>query len=157
MDTRNTLAGPPVKDCAELYRFGLKKPGAYNLDITGARDPSIVKRFWCDSGWTTLLRREPSGGVNQFDKNMNQYRNGFGQAQNSHFVGLNKANVLTTSEAYHARLSMEDLDSNSVEQYYETFSVSDSSDGFRLTVDNFDETRNIYGVRGDLLYSNGAQ
>ena len=49
---------PPLKDCSEVYRMGVKAPGWYNLDPSGNLNNNDDE-FYCEDGWTYILRREP--------------------------------------------------------------------------------------------------
>ena len=47
---------PPAKDCAELYRLGLKSEGFYFLDINNKRVADDGVPAFCRDGWTYVMR-----------------------------------------------------------------------------------------------------
>ena len=50
-------AAPPLKDCSEVYRAGVRAPGWYQLDTSGSKNNTGDRDVYCEDGWTQILRR----------------------------------------------------------------------------------------------------
>ena len=84
-------AGPqlPLKDCAEAYRFGRHAEETLTLkpDQASAQDYTTA----CCDGWTTILRRSPdSGDPVFFDRDLEDFVDGFESPDTEYFMGLSR-------------------------------------------------------------------
>ena len=83
-------------------------------------------------GWTVFQRRQ--NGSEDFYRGWSEYKNGFGNLNGEFWLGLDKIHRLSKSGQDVLRVDLIDL--NDAERYakYGTFSVTDESDKYRLTV-----------------------
>ena len=77
-----------MSDCQEYYEYGYTEPGVYQIAIPNSGlDPFDV---WCDffddHGWTVIQKR--FDGSVDFYKNWNNYKNGFGDVDGEHWLGI---------------------------------------------------------------------
>ena len=99
-------------------------------------------------GWTVFQRRQ-DGSVD-FYRNWTDYENGFGNLTGEFWLGLSKIHRLTKEGSNALRVDLGDFEGNTVYANYSTFSISDGSTEYRLTVGGYS------GTAGDsLAYHNG--
>ena len=51
-------AAPPLRDCSEVYRAGVRAPGWYQLDTSGSMNNTGDRDVYCEDGWTQILKRD---------------------------------------------------------------------------------------------------
>ena len=103
-----------------------------------------------DGGWTVFQRRQ-DGSVD-FYKYWTNYENGFGNLNGEFWLGLGKINRLTKEQSNTLRVDLGDFDGNTSYAQYTTFSVSNSTTEYTLTVGGYS------GTAGDsLAYHNGMK
>ncbi len=59
-----------MKDCAEVWRYGLEAPGVYAIDPSGDYDVDKVKLVYCKNGWTYILQRGQHGNAQDVNGNL---------------------------------------------------------------------------------------
>ena len=52
-------AVPPLRDCSEVYRAGVRAVDFYQLDTSGGKNITDDRDVYCGDGWTEILRRKP--------------------------------------------------------------------------------------------------
>ena len=85
-------AGPrlPLKDCAEAHRFGRHADETLTLKPDPG-DPAQDYTTACTDGWTTILRRsQDSGDPVFFDRDLEDFVDGFGSPDTEYFMGLSR-------------------------------------------------------------------
>ena len=82
-------------DCHDAYKKGHRKSGIYRIQIPGMNDSDVRCDMTEEGGWIVFQRRLDA--TVDFDRNMIEYINGFGQLDGSYWLGLNKINRLTAS------------------------------------------------------------
>uniref|UniRef100_A0A1X7UTH0 Fibrinogen C-terminal domain-containing protein n=1 Tax=Amphimedon queenslandica TaxID=400682 RepID=A0A1X7UTH0_AMPQE len=102
-------------------------------------------------GWTVFQRRQ-DGSVD-FYKYWTDYENGFGDLTGEFWLGLSKIHRLTKEGSNTLRVDLGDFEGNTAYANYSTFSVSDGSTEYILTVGGYS------GTAGDDLvwYLNGRR
>ena len=116
----------------------------------------IGSQVYCDmetdgGGWTVFQRRE-DGSVDFRYKYWTDYENGFGDLTGEFWLGLSKIHRLTKEGSNTLRVDLGDFDDNTTYANYSTFSVSDGSTEYILTVGGYS------GTAGDsLAYHNGSR
>uniref|UniRef100_A0A1X7TZ40 Fibrinogen C-terminal domain-containing protein n=1 Tax=Amphimedon queenslandica TaxID=400682 RepID=A0A1X7TZ40_AMPQE len=140
-------ACPP--DCKDWYNNGSTTSGLYNINP----DRGTPFTVYCDmetygGGWTVFQRRQ-DGSVD-FYRNWTDYENGFGDLTGEFWLGLSKIRRLTKEGSNTLRVDLGDFEGNTAYANYSTFSVSDGSTEYILTVGGYS------GTAGDsLTYHNG--
>ena len=118
-------------NCGEIFSAGNSRSGVYDVD---PRDGLGAFRVFCDmtngGGWTVFQRRQ-NGSVD-FYRNWADYKAGFGDLDGEFWLGLDKIHRLTAT-ARTLRIDLRDFDNESRYAQYETFSVADEADKYKIT------------------------
>ena len=94
-------------------------------------------------GWTVFQRRQ-DGSVDFF-RYWTDYENGFGNLTGEFWLGLSKIHRLTKEGSNTLRVDLGDFEGNTAYANYSTFSISDGSTEYILTVGGYS------GTAGDSL------
>ena len=89
-------------------------------------------------GWTVFQRRQ-DGSVD-FYRNWTDYENGFGDLTGEFWLGLSKIHRLTKEGSNTLRVDLENFSGNTAYANYSTFSISDGSTEYILTVGGYSGT-----------------
>ena len=101
-------------------------------------------------GWTVFQRRQ-DGSVD-FYRYWTDYENGFGDLTGEFWLGLSKIHRLTEEGSNTLRVDLGDFEGNTAYANYSTFSISDGSTEYILTVGGYS------GTAGDSMdYHNGMR
>ena len=98
-------------------------------------------------GWTVFQRRQ-DGSVD-FKRYWTEYENGFGDLTGEFWLGLSKIHRLTKEGSNTLRVDLGDFEGNTAYANYSTFSISDGSTEYILTVGGYS------GTAGDSLIDLG--
>ncbi|XP_077990887.1 uncharacterized protein LOC144445219 [Glandiceps talaboti] len=147
-----TLTGDE-RDCSEISQK-VSTSGVYSVKPKGGSESFEV---YCDmdtgtGGWTVFQRRQD--GTEDFYRDWNRYREGFGDLDNEFWLGNEKIYQLTSDFSTHYQLmvELEDWEGNIKYAFYDNFRVGDSDSKYKLSVGQYS------GTAGDsLTYHNGMQ
>ena len=89
-------------------------------------------------GWTVFQRRQ-DGSVD-FYRYWTDYENGFGNLTGEFWLGLSKIHRLTKEGSNTLRVDLGDFEGNTAYANYSTFSISDGSTEYILTVGGYSGT-----------------
>ena len=89
-------------------------------------------------GWTVFQRRQ-DGSVD-FYRYWTDYENGFGDLTGEFWLGLSKIHRLTKEGSNTLRVDLGDFEGNTAYANYSTFSISDGSTEYILTVGGYSGT-----------------
>ncbi|XP_030760744.1 protein scabrous [Sitophilus oryzae] len=89
----------------------------------------------CEDGWTTIQKRY-DGSVN-FNRNWNEYSNGFGSSTGEHWLGNRNLHQLTKDNCTSLQINMKDIYGKYWQASYDHFTVADFREGFRLVVSHY--------------------
>ncbi|KAM9356353.1 microfibril-associated glycoprotein 4 isoform 2-T2 [Pholidichthys leucotaenia] len=146
MDAQDTLH-PEIQhlgncpiDCASIYYNGVRRSGLYTVVPLLAGMPLEV---YCDmdtdgGGWTVIQRR--FDGSVSFDRSWGEYRDGFGDLHLEFWLGNNHIHELSTQGDYSLRIDLEDWSNKHKHALYQSFSVEDEEQQYRLHVSGFSGT-----------------
>ncbi|KAI8042045.1 ryncolin-2-like [Drosophila gunungcola] len=117
-----------------------------------SKHPFIVA---CDQlshggGWTIILRR--TDGSEDFFRDWNDYKNGFGKLENEFFLGLDKLHAITSSQTQELLVLLEDNEGDRRYQIYDNFRIGSEQDGFAL-----ESLGNTSGNAGDAMATHLGQ
>ncbi|XP_019853440.1 PREDICTED: fibrinogen C domain-containing protein 1-like isoform X2 [Amphimedon queenslandica] len=138
-------------DCKAWKELGMKLNGVYPIKP----DNGPAFQVYCDmetdgGGWTVFQRRQD--GSLDFYKYWTDYENGFGDLTGEFWLGLSKIHRLTKEGSNTLRVDLGGFEGNTSYANYSTFSVSDGSTEYILTVEGYS------GTAGDSLdYHNGLR
>ncbi|KAF5280570.1 hypothetical protein FQR65_LT00321 [Abscondita terminalis] len=104
----------------------------------------------CKDGWTLIQKRYD--GTVDFNRNWNEYSNGFGSATGEHWLGNRNIHYLTKNNCTKLMINLKDIYGKHWEATYDDFRVADYSSGFKMIVDKYK------GNASDALdYQNGME
>ncbi|KAK6170378.1 hypothetical protein SNE40_018787 [Patella caerulea] len=90
------------------------------------------------NGMAHILVRDTKCSTVNFNRTWEEYRDGFGDASGEHWIGLTKFHQMSMERSF--RLNVFAIYSSSYQTaqgYYDTFSISDFSDGFKLQISSY--------------------
>ncbi len=92
-------------------------------------------------GWT-IFQRRVDGSVD-FYRNWTDYKNGFGNLTTEFWLGLDKIHRLSSSEQNVLRVDLGTFENETAYAVYESFSVGNESDAYRLSLNHSSYTGKI--------------
>ncbi|KAH8272365.1 hypothetical protein KR026_012405, partial [Drosophila bipectinata] len=101
-------------------------------------------------GWTIFLRR--TDGSEDFFRDWNDYKNGFGRLEGEYFLGLDKLHAMTSAEPQEMLVLLEDNEGDRRYQVYDNFKIGSQDEGFAL-----ESLGNSSGSAGDALATHLGQ
>ncbi|CAC5390729.1 Fibrinogen-like protein 1,Fibrinogen-like protein A,Tenascin,Ryncolin-2,Ryncolin-4,Angiopoietin-related protein 6,Angiopoietin-related protein 2,Microfibril-associated glycoprotein 4,Angiopoietin-related protein 7,Ficolin-1-A,Angiopoietin-related protein 1,Ficolin-2,Ryncolin-1,Tenascin-R,Ryncolin-3,Ficolin-1 [Mytilus coruscus] len=134
------------KDCSHSC-ISKKYSGLHTVYLDGNRNVLVQ----CEEGGWTVIQKRYNGAV-EFNRNWNDYENGFGDIHGEFWLG-NKNTAQITSEGNHElRIDVEDWDGNKRYAVYRSFSIGDASTKYQLSISDYS------GNAGDgMSYFNGMK
>ena len=144
-----------ISDCYDAMLRGANESGVYNIQPNNVNTSFNV---YCDmetdgGGWTVLLKRQ-DGSVD-FYLNWIAYKNGFGNLEGEHWLGLDNMYLLTNLSGVTAQLRVDlaDWEGNTAFAKYDQFSVGDEASDYTLSVSGYQNA----STAGDSLTSHNGQ
>ncbi|KAG1656697.1 Protein scabrous [Nymphon striatum] len=144
-----------VKDPSLTYGSGvylikpIGMPEAVEVFCDMSEYPTDTKR------WTVIQKR--IDGSENFDRNWQEYKEGFGNRQNEYWIGNEALHYLTDQANYTLRIELWDISDNYSFADYEDFYVSDESTKYRLFISGYsgnatdameDHNRHAFSTKG---------
>ena len=146
------LSAPPYGDCASLLEAGFSESGIYTIAPVGYNGQGL--EVYCDmlsagGGWLVIQRRQD--GSEDFYRNWDDYRKGFGNLQGEFWLGNDHLRRLTESGvSWKLRVDLEDWNNQSAWAEFGIFKIK--GENFTLEVGSY----NTNSTAGDsLAYNNG--
>ena len=123
--------GNPIpRDCKEVYQRGCTQDGVYTID------PGCMKPFqvYCDmhnGQWIVFQRRR--NGQENFNRNWEEYKNGFGNLKWEFWLGNEKIHCLTFATCRaELRIDMGDNTGRKAHTIYDYFALESESRNYKL-------------------------
>ncbi|XP_062609639.1 fibrinogen-like protein 1 [Saccostrea cucullata] len=139
------------KDCQDHYIEGQTQSGVY---VVYPFHNETQVRVYCDmetesGGWTAIQKRV-SGSVS-FDRTWAEYKNGFGNANDSYWIGNDVIHELTKGRNSSLYVSITFRNGTTLYELYQLFSIADESDNYRLLLGG-----PATGTLGDSMLNTGS-
>ncbi|KAK6627417.1 hypothetical protein RUM44_009894 [Polyplax serrata] len=152
--TFTTDAVATIKDikgfsCSDILNAGMRESGVYYLQIRGTTYWFL--KVYCeqgieDGGWTVIQRRDDFGEPREnFNRDWNDYKNGFGDPAKEFWLGNENIYMLTNNEDYVLRIELEDFEGNKRYAQYSHFKIYSEAEYYKLEIDGYE------GNAGDSL------
>lgn len=135
--------------CVDLMNGGMRESGVYYLQIRGTTYWFL--KVYCeqniaDGGWTVIHRRDDFGiPAENFNRDWNDYKNGFGDPSKEFWLGNENIYMLTNNDDYMLRVELEDFDGNKRYAQYSHFKIYSEAEYYKLEIDGYE------GNAGDSL------
>nr|XP_033779422.1 angiopoietin-related protein 6 isoform X2 [Geotrypetes seraphini]XP_033779423.1 angiopoietin-related protein 6 isoform X2 [Geotrypetes seraphini] len=136
--TKGTNSSGPWRDCLDALQNG--QAAASGLYLVKPEPGNQMMQVWCEQereggGWTVIQRRQ-DGSVNFFTT-WEQYKQGFGNIDGEHWLGLENLYWLTSQDNYKLLILLEDWKGRQVQAEYDHFTVGPESDFYRLRLGQY--------------------
>uniref|UniRef100_A0A1X7THB2 Fibrinogen C-terminal domain-containing protein n=1 Tax=Amphimedon queenslandica TaxID=400682 RepID=A0A1X7THB2_AMPQE len=148
-NVRPQACPPDSRDCKSLFDNGIATSGVYTVNPDGGTPFEVYCDMETDGGGWTVFQRRQDGSVD-FYRYWNDYENGFGNLTGEFWLGLSKIHRLTEEGSNTLGVKLGDFEGNTAYANYSTFSVSDGSTEYILTVGGYS------GTAGDGLITDPA-
>ena len=122
---------PPKRDCLDFFKLGYKVNGIYKVTLNDYFGK--ISQVFCDQttdggGWTVIQRR--TDGTENFFRNWNAYKYGFGDIRNEFWLGndlLHKLIYQGHLYGNHLRFDLKNFDGKWAYAKYGYFKIGDES------------------------------
>ncbi|XP_063910728.1 angiopoietin-4 [Zophobas morio] len=135
--------------CVDLLNAGMRDSGVYYLQIRGTTYwflKVFCEQEVADGGWTVIQRRDDFGDPREnFNRDWNDYKNGFGDPAKEFWLGNENIYMLTNNEEYILRVELEDFEGNKRYAQYSHFKIFSEAEYYKLEIDGYE------GNAGDSL------
>ncbi|XP_063595957.1 fibrinogen C domain-containing protein 1-like [Penaeus indicus] len=126
-------------NCEAHFCKGALKDAVYEVFPSRNEGPATV---WCDmssskGGWTMFLKRQQQNIQENFARPWEEYRDGFGDTNAEHWLGLENLHKMTSAAPMVLRLEVKAFDGASRWAEWDTFSVAGSETQYKLTVGGY--------------------
>ncbi|KAG8221815.1 hypothetical protein J437_LFUL002817 [Ladona fulva] len=127
----------------------MRDSGIYYLQIRGTTYWYL--KVYCeqdvaDGGWIVIQRRDDLGEPREnFNRDWNDYKNGFGDPSKEFWLGNENIYMLTNNEEYTLRVELEDFEGNKRYAQYSHFKIYSEAEYYKLEIDGYE------GNAGDSL------
>ena len=130
----------------EPWKSNSSGGGLFRVSPTGGCEFKVYCDMCLESkgeGWMVIQRRS-NGAVHFHNKSWNDYKTGFGDYLGEYWMGLEKLHEITTSGSYELHVGLESggtFASNRYWAVYDSFSVSNEANNYKLTLSAMDTSR----------------
>ncbi|XP_028516783.1 fibroleukin [Exaiptasia diaphana] len=124
------------KNCADLYKHGIKQSGVYSIDPDGKGRFKVYCDQKTDGGGWTVIQKRQDGSVN-FYRGWMYYKNGFGDLKGEFWLGLDKINRLTHQRRNRLRVDLEDTKGKTAYAEYDNFAVASERAKYKLSLGTY--------------------
>ncbi|KXJ10409.1 Tenascin-R [Exaiptasia diaphana] len=139
----NDLYHHVFKNCADLYKHGIKQSGVYSIDPDGKGRFKVYCDQKTDGGGWTVIQKRQDGSVN-FYRGWMYYKNGFGDLKGEFWLGLDKINRLTHQRRNRLRVDLEDTKGKTAYAEYDNFAVASERAKYKLSLGTYSALNNIW-------------
>ncbi|XP_022909321.1 angiopoietin-2 [Onthophagus taurus] len=156
ISTNNTFATDVLNikevkgySCVDLLNAGMRHSDVYYLQIRGTTYwflKVFCEQEIAEGGWTVIQRRDDFNEPREnFNRDWNDYKNGFGDPAKEFWLGNENIYMLTNNEEYILRVELEDFEGNKRYAQYSHFKIYSEAEYYKLEIDGYE------GNAGDSL------
>jgi len=138
------------KDCAELKQAGIKEDGVYSIST---KDVSPIK-VYCDmttdgGGWIVIQKR--FDGSVDFNRNWNDYKNGFGDVNGEYWLGNEFVHHYTKMYQTEMKIEAVAFDGEKASAVLQKFTLSDEASKYIFDYDTCQGLCNDIAVKDNAI------
>ncbi|XP_069941791.1 fibrinogen-like protein 1 isoform X1 [Cherax quadricarinatus] len=147
--TESTNISSSARDCTDIQLEGETQSGVYQIfPESSAAGVSVLCKMQEDHMWTVFLARRRHTPQENFARNWQDYKTGFGDPRGEYWLGNDNLHTLTSGDqSYRLRVVATNLRGEQRSADWETFSVGDETSGYPVTVKGY----SISSTLGDAL------
>ncbi|KFO19754.1 angiopoietin-4 [Fukomys damarensis] len=123
------------QDCEEIHRSGVNEDGVYTIHIPNLNQ---TRRVFCvmdpEGGAWTIIQRREDGSVD-FQRNWEEYKQGFGDPAGEHWLGNEVVHQLTSRAIHSLRVEVEDWEGNTFYANFGYFQLDSEEQFYRIFLD----------------------
>ncbi|CAI5763100.1 Fibrinogen C-terminal domain-containing protein [Podarcis lilfordi] len=139
-----------AKDCKELLERGETLSGWYTIYPAAGKAMVVFCDMETDGGgWLVFQRRQD--GSEDFYRNWESYKKGFGNHASEFWLGNDKIHLLTSSGVQQLRIDVKDFNDTRTYATYTSFKVLSERDNYTLEVGSY-----LDGNMGDSFSGHGG-
>ncbi|XP_071817868.1 uncharacterized protein [Apostichopus japonicus] len=128
-------------DCSNAYTSGVTEDGVYEIMPTGwtGQQFNAYCEMNIDGGGWTVIQRRVDGSV-LFNRNWDEYKEGFGTPEGETWLGNDKISFLTSSRNYEFRVDVISQTRGSLHTKYDLFRIGNEDEKYKLTLGTIGES-----------------
>ncbi|XP_019621120.1 PREDICTED: ficolin-2-like [Branchiostoma belcheri] len=140
-----------IRDCTDVLASGHTRSGVYSVTLASLESPTqLYCRMEGGQAWNIIQRRADSSV--DFNRNWEDYKNGFGDLEGSFWLGNDNIHLLTNQGRYRLQVRLERFNGQSARADYNFFRIKDEENRYQLLLGDF-----TGGGGGDCLYYHDFQ
>lgn len=117
-------------DCSDYYKEGYRVDGIYAITPFRTNEKINVYCEMNQGGWTRIFNRVDRNP--NFNKTMNEFKNGFGNLETNYWLGLKYMHSLTNNKLMRLRIELSNTDTDFFFIEYKSFVIYPESKNFTL-------------------------
>ncbi|XP_023563678.1 angiopoietin-4 [Octodon degus] len=125
------------RDCEDIRRSGVNQDGVYTIHVPNL---DVPKRVFCvmdpDGGAWTVIQRRENGKVN-FNRNWEDYKQGFGDPAGEYWLGNEAVHQLSSSTIYSLRVELEDWGGSTSQENFKHFQLGSKEEYYKIFVNGY--------------------
>ena len=128
--------------------------GVYNINFGNEVKPVYCDMNTAGGGWTVIQRRGDFGNPQDyFLRNWTEYKNGFGDLKEDHWLGLEKIHQLGIGKQQELLIELEDFEGNKTSVILIDFQVGDEQSNYPLIYTNYTNSHGQSLLKSGLQFS----
>uniref|UniRef100_A0A8C0IT17 Fibrinogen C-terminal domain-containing protein n=1 Tax=Chelonoidis abingdonii TaxID=106734 RepID=A0A8C0IT17_CHEAB len=135
------------KNCKELLVRGNALSGWYTIYPSDCNARTVLCDMDTDGGGWLVFQKRADGSENFF-RNWDSYKRGFGSQQSEFWLGNDNIHLLTSLGNHELRIDLKDFENNTQFAKYKSFKIAGEMEKYKLILGDF-----IGGTAGDSLTS----
>ena len=141
---KTTSPTPIARDCSDIRDQGFTENyGIYRIQPSNDSESfEVVCDLETNGEQWIVFQRRFDGSVD-FNRAWVDYKNGFGNLNGEHWLGLEKLHMLTTNGNWKLRVDLEDFYNDTGDAEYSSFTIADESTNYILSIGECDSSCSV--------------